>query len=94
MLQVDFSFFNVESILGFASTFVALCSTTSYPFGFTSRIKRPHLDILKSVVTTLSNKDNKVSLIRVDTDGALAGSSEFMGTCHNMNIVIQNTGGG
>ena len=29
----------------------------------------------------------------MDEDGALARSSEFMSSCHNMNIVIQNTGG-
>ena len=34
MLQMDFSFFNVESIPGFTSTFVDICSVNSYPFGF------------------------------------------------------------
>ena len=28
MLQMDFAFFNVESIRGFTSTFVAICSAT------------------------------------------------------------------
>ena len=28
MLQIDFAFFNVESIRGFTSTFVAICSAT------------------------------------------------------------------
>ena len=55
MLHIDFVFFNVESILGFTSTFVDLCSSTSYPFGFTSRSKRLPIEILKLIVTTLSN---------------------------------------
>ena len=93
MLQMDFAFFNVESIRGFTSTFVAICSATSYPFGFPSRSKRPTLDVLKFLVTTLRNQDKKVAFIRVDEDGALARSSEFMRTCHNMNIIVQNTGG-
>ena len=93
MLQMDFAFFNVESIRGFTSTFVAICSATSYPFGFPSRSKRPPLDILKFLVTTLRNQDKKVAFIRVDEDGALARSSEFMKTCHNMNIIVQTTGG-
>ena len=93
MLQMDFAFFNVESIRGFTSTFVAICSATSYPFGFPSRSKRPPLDILKFLVTTLRNQDKKVAFIRVDEDGALARSSEFMRTCHNMNIIVQTTGG-
>ena len=93
MLQMDFAFFNVESIRGFTSTFVAVCSATSYPFGFPSRSKRPPLDILKFLVTTLRNQDKKVAFIRVDEDGALARSSEFMRTCHKMNIIVQTTGG-
>ena len=93
MLQMDFAFFNVESIRGFTTNFVAICSATSYPFGFPSRIKRPTLDILKCLVTTLINQDKKVAFIRVDEDGALARSSEFMKKCHKMNIIVQNTGG-
>ena len=41
----------------------------------------------------MRNQDNKVSFIRVDEDGALERSSEFMKTCHNMNIIVQTTGG-
>ena len=39
------------------------------------------------------NKDKKSAFIRVDEDGALTRSSEFMNTCHNMNIMVQTTGG-
>ena len=66
MLQMDFAFFNIESIHGFTSTFLDICSYNSYPFGFISRIKRPLLDILKYLVNTLGNQDNKVTFIRVD----------------------------
>ena len=93
MLQMDFSFFNVESIRGFTSSFVAICSSTSYLFGLPSRSKRPPLDILKCLVTTLRDQDKKVAFIRVDEDGALERSSEFMRTCHNMIIMFQTIGG-
>ena len=83
MLQIYFAFINVEIIHGFTSTFVALCSDTSYPFVFPS----------EDLVTTLRNQDNKVAFIRVNEDGALARPSEFMKTCHNMNIIVQTTGG-
>ena len=89
MLQMDFAFF----VLGFTSTFVAVCSATSFPFGLPSRIKSPPLDILTFLVTKLRNQDNKVAFIIVDEDGALARSLEFMRTCHNMNIIVQRTGG-
>ena len=72
---------------------MAICSATSYPFGFPFRSKSPPLDILKFLVTTLRNQDKKVSFIRVDEDGALEKYSEFMKTCHNMNIIVQTTGG-
>ena len=93
MLQTGFAFFNVESIHVFISTFVAMCFSTSHPFGFQYRIKRPLLDILKFLITTLRNQDKKVAFIGVDEDGALAIYYEFMRTCHNMNIIVQTTGG-
>ena len=93
MLQMDFAFFNVESIRGFTSTFVNICSSTLHPFGFPSRSKRPPLDIPKFLVTKLRNQDKKVAFIRVDEDRAPSRSSEFMRTCHNMNIIVQTTGG-
>ena len=90
---MDFAFFNAERIRGFTSTFVAICSTTSYPFGFPYRIKRPTLDILKFLVTALRNQDKKVAFIRVDEYGAIAKSSNLLRTCHNINIIVQTTGG-
>ena len=93
MLQMYFAFFNVESIRRFASTYVAICYATSYPFGFPYIIKRPPLYILAFLVTTLRNQDKKVAFIRVDEDGSMSRSYEFMKTCHNMSIIVQTTGG-
>ena len=55
--------------------------------------KHPPLEILTFLVTTLRNKDKKFAFVRVDKDVALEISSEFMKTCHNMNILVQTTGG-
>ena len=93
MLQMDFSFFNAESIRGSTSIFVSIYYATSYPFGFLPRNKSPPLDILKFLVTTLRNNDNKVAFIIVDEDGSLARSSDFMNKCHNVNIIVHNTCG-
>ena len=92
-IQMDFAFFNVEIIHGFTSTFLAIFSATSYQFGLPSRSKRPPLDILKFPVTALRNQDKKFAFIRVDENGALARSSKYTKTCHNMNIIVQTTGG-
>ena len=93
MLQMDFVVFNVEIIRGFNSIFLIICSATLYPFGFPYRGKLPPLDVLKFLFTTLSNQDNKVAFIRVDEYEAMARYSEFMRTCHNMNIIVQTTCG-
>ena len=61
IIQMDFAYFNVEIIHGFNSNFVAICSATSYPFGFPPRRELPPLGILKFLVTTLINQYNKVS---------------------------------
>ena len=55
--------------------------------------KCPPLDILKTFVTTLSNQDKKVAFVRVDEYRELARYYEFMETCQNMNIIVQNKGG-
>ena len=89
MLRMNFSFFNAESIREFTSNFSAICSANSYPFEVPSIIKRPTLYILKFIVTLLINQHNKVAFVRVDEDGALAKYSEFMKTCHDMNIIVQ-----
>ena len=71
---------------------MAICSATSYPFGFISKKILP-LYILKSLVTTLSNQDKKVVFIQAHEDGSLQISRGFMNTCHNMKIIFQSTGG-
>ena len=94
MIQTNFAFFNVEIIRGFTSNFVAIFSATSDPFGFPSISKCIYLDILKFIVTIFMNQDNKVVLIQFDEDVSLARSSEFIKTCHNINIIVQTIGGG
>ena len=39
------------------------------------------------------NQFKKVEFVRVDEDRALEISSEFMRTCHKMNIIFQTIGG-
>ena len=93
IIQMDFSFFNVERICVFISTFMAICSSTSYLFGFISSIKQLTLDILKLLVTILRNQDKKVVLFLVGEDGSLKRFSELMRIFHNMNMLDNTTGG-
>ena len=89
MPHMDFAVFNVEIIRVFTSTFVAICSATSHFFEFPYRSKRPPLEILKFLVTTLINQSKKILLVWVYEDGAQARYSEFMMIFHNMNIIVQ-----
>ena len=41
----------------------------------------------------MRKQDHKVALIQVEEGGALEKSSEFMRTCHDMNIIVQTTDG-
>ena len=93
MLQIDFSFFNVESIRGFTSTSEAIYSATSYPLGFPPRSKLPPLDILKNIAITMMNQDEKCLFVRVDKDGTLEISSEYTSTRNNINIIIKTISG-
>ena len=88
-----FSFFNFESILGFTSTFVDICSATSHTFDLKYRRKLPPIGIIKYLVNTLNNQENKVELIRLGEYGALDISSELMSTCHKMNTKVKTNGG-
>ena len=65
MNQMDFSFFNVEIINLFTSTFVEMCLSTSQPFEFPSIGKNPTLETMEFIVTKLINNDKKVLLITV-----------------------------
>ena len=72
---------------------MAICSDTLYPFRLISRRKLPPLDILKLIVTTLSNQDKKVAFIQVDEYGSLSRYYEFMNICQNITIIVQTTSG-
>ena len=69
---MNFAFFHVESIHGFTSTFADILSSTSWTFGFPSGSKCPLLDIIKCLVTTLSNYNKKDAFIRFDEYVSLA----------------------
>ena len=84
MIQMYFPFFHVEIIRAFTPTFPAICSDTSYSFGFPYRNKQPTLDILIFLSNTLKNRNETVSFIHVDEDGALETFSELMRICHNI----------
>ena len=57
------------------------------PYGSPAELR---IDCLVVFLTScaMEQEDNKVAFIRVDEDGALARSSEFMNTYHNTKIIV------
>ena len=92
MLQMNITFFNVESISGFTSNFVSIWSATSQPFCFLSIIKTLLIYIIKFKVNTLRKKDNKFAFVWVYKYVSQKLYLEFMRAWHNMNIIVQTTG--
>ena len=75
ILQIDSTFFGIESICEITSTSVDICYDTSYPFVFPYRKKQAPLDIIILLVNKLKNHKKKVKFIQVETYGALSRSS-------------------
>ena len=63
------------------------------PLGFHTESKVILLTYSKFLVAKLRNQDKKVAVTRVYEDVALVKSSGFINTCHNINIIVQTTGG-
>ena len=59
IFKMYFTFFNVKILRGFTVTFVAICSSASYPFEFPYRNNMSSLDKLKFLVNTLINQGKK-----------------------------------
>ena len=66
----------------------------SYPITHLVYINQPLLlpVSIRQLNYTLSNQDKKFASIRTNKDCKSVRSSEFMRTCHNMNIIFQTTG--
>jgi hypothetical protein len=52
-LHMDFTFFNVTSIRKFTSCFTIVDATSSYPWGFPTRSKRPPISTLRWFISVL-----------------------------------------
>ena len=93
MMQGDFSFSDVASVRGFVALFTLIDCSTRYPFGFPCRNKSAPVDIMRWLQAVLTKQDRPITFLRVDEDGALARSTEFLFTCYELGIVVQTTGG-
>jgi len=94
MLQMDFAFFNVQSVRGFTSYMSCDCVLTKYSFRFCTRRKRAPVDIIRWILLTLRKQKKEVNFVRFDEGGELARCEELNKMLLNeFQIVMQTTGG-
>ena len=94
MLQMDFAFFNVQSVRGFTSYISCDCVLTKYSFRFCTRRKRAPVDIIRWILLTLRKQKKEVNFVRFDEGGELARCEELNQMLLNeFQVVMQTTGG-
>ena len=95
--KLDYSTININSIIislrGFTSFLSVKDAATNYTWAFPTRHKKPPLDIITYLFQVLHKEARTVKRIRVDEDGALAGSTDFCKLIHLESIVLETTGG-
>ena len=84
----DFAIFNTESCRGFVCGLVIVEVRTRMKFGFLARSRSPPIEQLKYFIQGMRQKGYTDDVARVDEDGALACSAEFM---HTLTVVLHMT---
>ena len=65
-IQYYFTFFDVESIIWFASTFNVINASSRHPSGFPIRSKFPPFSLLEYIVELFRSKGQKCAIIFLD----------------------------
>eukprot|EP00978_Attheya_sp_CCMP212_P033185 scaffold132841_cov57-Attheya_sp.AAC.1 len=92
-LHMDFTFFNVISIRKFNSALTIVDTTSSYPWGFPTRSKRPPISTFRWFISVLRSMGKNPIYIRVDEGGELANSTDFCKAVVGLNLILETTGG-
>ena len=88
-----FLFFPISSIHGFTSILDVICSSTSYPWAFPTRSKRSQTSMVFWLIRVISKQGKTAYRIRVEEDGTLTLSSEFLKIVFKLGVNIENNGG-
>ena len=91
---MDWLIFNTESCRGFKTELLITETVTRQKWGFPTRSRSAPIEQIKYFVGHLCLIGYTVGDVRVDEDGSLARSTEFMKTCiDELKLVVQTTGG-
>ena len=80
LIYMDFAFYNVTSIRGFASMLIFFCANTIMIWVFPTASKRAPVRIIRFILTTLMNDQRSCKHIRVDEDSAF----RKLNRCHKL----------
>ena len=92
ILCMDYSFWNIQSIRGFASLLSVVCQTTRFSFTFPTRHKRPPLSTISWLIKILRKQGFPVTYIQTDEGGELGRSSDFLKMLTHHNCIFLGTG--
>ena len=92
--HADWIIMNTLSCRQFRTAFLITEARTRRKFGFVTRSRSAPIEIMKYFVGHMRRLGYTVDELRVDEDGSLARSANFMKVCtKELNIVVQSTGG-
>ena len=93
-IHADFVIFNFESCRGFKSALLISEAVTRRKWGFPTRSRTPAIHIMRWLVNHLRRQGYPILELRVDEDGSLVRSTNFMKLCvDELEMNVQGTGG-
>jgi hypothetical protein len=93
-IHADYAIFNVESCRGFKSALLVTEAVTRRKWGFPTRSRSPPVHIMRWLVNNMRKQGYAALELRVDEDGALVRSTNFMKLCvEELKMSVQSTGG-
>ena len=91
--HLDFLLCSIANIRGFTSALDALCPSTPCPWDFPTRSNRSPISIVLWLIRIINNQGKTAHSFRVDENGALARSSEFLKIIFELGVTIETIGG-
>ena len=92
--HMDYAIFNVLSKRGHKAALLCTEVTSRLKMGYPVQSRSPPLEIVRTFVLRMRQQGYPVSVIRVDEEGGLARSANFMQLCvQELQINVQTTGG-
>ena len=92
MFHMDWIIINTESSRGFKTALIIVEVTTRKKWGFLTRSRSAPIKIVRFFIKQMCPQGYSANIIRVDEDGSLVGSAEFMQVCvQELGMTVEST---